>query len=42
LSDWHGLALREETPAGGSTHPVQPDEVRELIETRFGLHGFDG
>ena len=41
LSDWHGLSLREETPAGGSTRPVDPDEVRELIETRFGLRGFD-
>jgi N-hydroxyarylamine O-acetyltransferase len=42
LSDWRGLSLREETPAGGSTRPVAPEEVRELIETRFGLHGFDG
>lgn len=41
LSDWHGLSLREETPAGGSTRPVDPDEVRELIETQFGLRGFD-
>jgi N-hydroxyarylamine O-acetyltransferase len=42
LSDWHGLSLREETPAGGSTRPVEPDEVRELIEQRFGLRGVDG
>jgi N-hydroxyarylamine O-acetyltransferase len=42
LSDWHGLSLREETPSGGSTRPVEPGEVRELIETRFGLTGFDG
>lgn len=42
LSDWHGLSLREETPAGGSTRPVEPDEVRRLIEERFGLRGFDG
>jgi N-hydroxyarylamine O-acetyltransferase len=41
LSDWQGLSLREETPAGGSTRPVDPAEVRELIETRFGLRGFD-
>lgn len=41
LSDWHGLSLREETPAGGSTRPVEPGEVRELIEQRFGLRGFD-
>jgi N-hydroxyarylamine O-acetyltransferase len=42
LSDWQGLSLREETPAGGSTRPVEPGEVRELIEERFGLRGFDG
>ena len=42
LSDWHGLSLREETPAGGSTRPVEPAEVRGLIEQRFGLRGFDG
>ena len=42
LSDWHGLSLREETPAGGSTRPVAPDEVPKLIEQRFGLQGFDG
>jgi hypothetical protein len=41
LSDWRGLSLREETPAGGTTRPVEPEEVRELIETRFGLQGFD-
>ncbi|HJS95524.1 MAG TPA: arylamine N-acetyltransferase [Solirubrobacteraceae bacterium] len=41
LSDWHGLSLREETPTGGSTRPVEPDEVRELIQTQFGLNGFD-
>jgi N-hydroxyarylamine O-acetyltransferase len=42
LSDWQGLSLREETPAGGTTRPVEPGEVRELIEHRFGLRGFDG
>jgi N-hydroxyarylamine O-acetyltransferase len=41
LSDWDGLSLREETPAGGSTRPVEPAEVGELIETRFGLPRFD-
>lgn len=41
LSDWHGLAFTEETPAGGSTRPVQPEEVGELIERRFGLPRFD-
>jgi N-hydroxyarylamine O-acetyltransferase len=42
LSDWQGLSLREETPARHTTRPVQPEEVRELIEERFGLRGFDG
>ena len=41
LSDWQGLSLREETPAGGSTRPVAPEEVGELIESRFGLPRFD-
>jgi N-hydroxyarylamine O-acetyltransferase len=41
LSDWHGLSLEEETPAGGSVRQVQPGEVAELIATRFGLDGFD-
>jgi N-hydroxyarylamine O-acetyltransferase len=41
LSDWHGLSLREETPTGGSIRPVEPSEVRELIEQRFGLPAFD-
>jgi len=42
LSDWQGLLLSEETPAGGSTRPVDPGEVGELIATQFGLRGFDG
>jgi N-hydroxyarylamine O-acetyltransferase len=42
LSDWQGLSLSEETPAGGSTRPVDPGEVGELIATQFGLRGFDG
>jgi N-hydroxyarylamine O-acetyltransferase len=41
LSDWQGLALREENPAGGTTRPVEPGEVRRLIEERFGLRGVD-
>lgn len=41
LSDWQGLSLREETPAGGSIRPVEPGEVRQLIEQRFGLRGVD-
>ena len=42
LSDWQGLSLKEETPAGASIRAVQPGEVAELIASRFGLPGFDG
>ena len=42
LSDWQGLSLTEETPAGESRRPVEPSEVDELIATRLGLDGFDG
>jgi N-hydroxyarylamine O-acetyltransferase len=38
LTDWRGgLALTEETPTGRSVRPVAPDEVDELIATRFDL-----
>jgi N-hydroxyarylamine O-acetyltransferase len=39
LSDWDSLSFTEETPAGRSVRPVEPDEVAELIATRFGLDG---
>jgi N-hydroxyarylamine O-acetyltransferase len=42
LSDWQGLWLKEETPAGASVRAVQTGEVAELIASRFGLPGFDG
>ena len=42
LSDWEGLALSEDNPAGGTVTPVQPAEVGRLIATRFGLEGFNG
>ena len=42
LSDWQGLSLSEETPAGASVRAVEPGEVGELIATRFGLRAFDG
>jgi N-hydroxyarylamine O-acetyltransferase len=42
LSDWQGLSLTEETPAGASVRPVAPEEVGELIAAHFGLEGFDG
>jgi N-hydroxyarylamine O-acetyltransferase len=41
LSDWRGLSLSEETPTRASVREVEPDEVAELITTRFGLDGFD-
>ena len=42
LSDWQGLSLSEDNPAGGTVTPVQPADVGRLIATRFGLEGFDG
>lgn len=42
LSDWEGLSLTEETPAGRSVRPVEPGEVDALIATHFGLDGVDG
>ena len=42
LSDWQGLSLSEETPAGASVRAVEPGEVGELIASRFGLRGVDG
>jgi N-hydroxyarylamine O-acetyltransferase len=42
LSDWEGLSLTEETPAGASVRPVQKGELEELIAGRFGLDGGDG
>jgi N-hydroxyarylamine O-acetyltransferase len=42
LSDWEKLSLTEETPAGASVRPVEPNEVDELIASRFGLDGFGG
>jgi N-hydroxyarylamine O-acetyltransferase len=42
LSDWRGLSLTEETPAGATVRAVEPGEVADLIATRFGLDGFDG
>jgi N-hydroxyarylamine O-acetyltransferase len=40
LSDWSGLALTEETPAGTSRTAVEFEAVPELLATRFGLAGF--
>jgi N-hydroxyarylamine O-acetyltransferase len=41
LSDWSGLSLTEETPAGASIRPVERHEIAELIATRFGLEAAD-
>jgi N-hydroxyarylamine O-acetyltransferase len=40
LSDWDGLSLTEETPAGAEVRPVERSEVDDLIAARFGLDGF--
>lgn len=44
LSDWSGLSLTEETPSGATVTPVRPNEIAELIYTRFRLDpaGLDG
>jgi N-hydroxyarylamine O-acetyltransferase len=42
LSDWRGLSLSEETPAGGSVRAVEPGEVEALIAAHFGLPALDG
>jgi N-hydroxyarylamine O-acetyltransferase len=40
LSDWSELSLGEETPAGTSVTPLEPDAIPELLATRFSLPGF--
>jgi N-hydroxyarylamine O-acetyltransferase len=40
LSNWSGLALTEQTPAGKLVTPVAPEAVPELLEARFRLPGF--
>ncbi|HWW67553.1 MAG TPA: arylamine N-acetyltransferase [Solirubrobacterales bacterium] len=40
LRDWDGLALKEQTPTGTTTTPVQRDALPELLATRFSLPGF--
>lgn len=42
LSDWEGLSLTEETPAGAVVHAVKENEVEDMIVTRFGLDGLNG
>ena len=40
LSDWDGLALKEQTLNGTSVTPVARDSVPELLSSRFGLPGY--
>jgi len=40
LSDWSGLALTEQTPAGTTVTPVEWEGVPELLATRFSLPGY--
>ncbi len=40
LSDWSGLVLTEQTPAGTNQTAVAREDVPELLATRFGLGGF--
>lgn len=40
LSDWTGLALTHQTPAGATVTPVERHAVPELLATRFGLPGY--
>ena len=40
LSDWDGLALREQTPSSTTVTTVTRDEIPGLLETVFGLPGF--
>jgi len=40
LSDWHGLTLTEQTPAGATVTPVERDSVPELLATHFELPGY--
>ncbi len=35
-----GLAITEQTPAGADVTRVTREEIPQLLETRFGLHGF--
>jgi N-hydroxyarylamine O-acetyltransferase len=41
LSDWEGLGLTEETPAGASVRTIRPSEIDDVIAARFGLGGLD-
>ena len=40
LTDGDELALTDETPAGSTVTPVSRNAIPQLLERRFGLHGF--
>ena len=40
LSDWTGLKLTEQTPAGATETAVVPEQIPDLLHRRFGLPGF--
>ena len=41
LRDWDGLALKEQSPLGTTTTPVEYRELPDLLSTRFGLTGYE-
>jgi N-hydroxyarylamine O-acetyltransferase len=41
LSDWKGLVFEERTPERGHVRAVAIDRVPDLLESRFGLPGFE-
>ncbi len=40
LSDWDGLTLTRQTPAGASVEPLAREEIPAVLAERFGLEGF--
>jgi N-hydroxyarylamine O-acetyltransferase len=40
LSNWDELALTEQTPHDSVVTPLSPEEIPQLLESRFGLPGF--
>jgi N-hydroxyarylamine O-acetyltransferase len=40
LSDWNGLTLTVQTPAGATVTAVEPAAVPEILAARFGLPGY--
>ncbi len=40
MSDWNGLAVVDESPAGRTVTPIDPGEIPGRLERDFGLAGF--